>query len=330
MAAALAADFEAQGFVAIPGVLSPAQVERARACLEADRRSRPESWQLYGRSRDGGPVGESGRWQQHTLLADSREFDWVFNCVLQHPLVLPLVQAIAGQDACLSGMFSRFRDPVLDPPPPQEQREEGSTGEPGVHWRMWHREQGGRCLPTQPYFMHSLQLALELDANRPDGHCLSIVPESLEAKRALKWTVAGEDVQGVRYQIVEPFIEKMWRNNNRRPDGVDMLCEAGTLIFFNNSNVHAGTVRQTPRPRRTLGFHFYPELRAQLGAAVRHHDNAGTSGGPVGVLERGVGRFVDDYPELLRWVPTVVYQLRTAQAEAEARGGATGAVQAKL
>jgi hypothetical protein len=65
MAAALAADFEAQGFVAIQGVLSPAQVERARACLEVDRRSRPESWQLYGRSRDVESVrlGESHRFK---------------------------------------------------------------------------------------------------------------------------------------------------------------------------------------------------------------------------------------------------------------------------
>ena len=326
----LIAQFEAQGFVTIPDVLSPAQIERARACLEADRRKFSASWRTYGQSRDGGPVGETGRWQQHTLLADSREFDWLFTCVLQHPLVLPLVRTIAGEEACLSGMFSRYREPVLEPPPPPEQRVEGSTGEPGVHWRMWHREEGGRCLPKQPFFIHSLQLALELDANRPDGHCLSIVPESLEAKRKLKWEVSGEDAQGVRYQILEPFIQKMWRNNNRRSDGVDVLCEAGTLVMFNNSNVHAGTVRQTPRPRRTLNFHFYPELQAQIGAAVRHKEAPGTSGGPVQVLENGVGRFVDTFPDVLRWVPMALAEMRAPQENAAASSSAAAAHQAKM
>lgn len=307
--------FSAQGFVTIEDVLSGPQVERARACLAADRAAFPQSWRTYGRSRDGGPLGESGRWQQHTLLSDSREFDWVFNHVLQHPLVLPLVKAVAGQEACLSGMFSRYREPILVPPPPPEDRVEGSTGEPNVHWRMWHREEGGRCLPHQPFFVHSLQLALELDDNRADGHCLSIVPESLAEKRALGWKVSGEDTQGVRYQLTEPFIDQMWRNNNRRPDGVDVLCQAGTLVLFNNSNVHAGTVRTTPRPRRTLGMHFYPELQAQVGAAMRDKDGSRTT------LASGVGRFVGDYPDILRWVPTVL-----EKKEEAAKGALKGAL----
>ena len=242
------------------------------------------------------------------MLSDSREFDWVFDHVLQHPIVLPLVKAVAGEDACLSGMFSRCREPVLEPPPPPEARVEGSTGEPGVHWRMWHREEGGRCLPHQPFFIHSLQLAVELDDNRADGHCLSIVPESLAEKRALEWEVAGEDIQGVRYQLMEPFIERMWRNNNLRPDGVDVLCKAGTVVLFNNSNVHAGTVRTTQRPRRTLGMHFYPELQAQVGAAMRDKETNSSE-----VLAKGVGRFVGEYPDILRWVPIVMGQKATRE-----------------
>ena len=57
----------------------------------ADRAAFPGSWNTYGQSRDGGPVGESGRWQQHTLLGDSDAFDWLFHLLLQHPLVIPLV-----------------------------------------------------------------------------------------------------------------------------------------------------------------------------------------------------------------------------------------------
>jgi ectoine hydroxylase-related dioxygenase (phytanoyl-CoA dioxygenase family) len=171
---------------------------------------------------------------------------------------------------------------------------------------MWHREEGGRCLPHQPFLIHSLQLALELDDNRADGHCLSIVPESLAEKRALEWEVSGEDNQGIRYQLTEPFIAQMWRNNNLRPDGVDVLCKAGTLVLFNNSNVHAGTVRTTQRPRRTLGMHFYPELQAQVGAALRDKDIESGA-----ILARGVGRFVSEYPDILRWVPIVLDQKPT-------------------
>ena len=57
-------------------------------------------------------------------------------------------------------------------------------------------------------------------------------------------------------------------------------------------------------------MHFYPELQAQVGAALRNKDAAGTSGGPAAMLTRGVGRFVASYPDLLRWVPTVLDQMR--------------------
>ena len=93
-----------------------------------------------------------------------------------------------------------------------------------------------RCLPHHPFFIHTLQLALELDDNTPEGHCLSIVPESLEAKRALPWEERGEDAAGPVYQLTEPFIEKMWRNNNRLPEGRDVLCKAGTVVLWNVSD----------------------------------------------------------------------------------------------
>ena len=101
--------------------------------------------------------------------------------------------------------------------------------------------------------------------------------------------------------MTEPFIQRMWRNNNPRPDGLDILCKAGTLVLFNNSNVHAGTVRTTPRPRRTLGMSFYAELQARVGAALRDNENYTNT-----ILAQGVGRFVSKYPDILRWVPIVV------------------------
>ena len=120
-----------------------------------------------------------------------------------------------------------------------------------------HREQGGRCLPHHPYFLHSLQLALELDDGLPDGHTLSLVPESLEAKRALPWEKREPDASGEYYQITEPFIDRMWRwpypanlllpcsfffffffhpricgrNTNRIAEGVDINCKAGSVVI---------------------------------------------------------------------------------------------------
>ena len=93
-------------------------MSRARRQLVADRERFPGSWATYGQSRDGGPVGESGRWQQHSLLLDSTEFDWVVELLLTHARVMSVIRQIVGPELCLSGFFSRMRDPVLEPPPP--------------------------------------------------------------------------------------------------------------------------------------------------------------------------------------------------------------------
>jgi hypothetical protein len=37
-----------------------------------------------------------------------------------------------------------------------------------------------------------------------------------------------------------------------RPDAVDILAPAGTAIVTNACNIHAGTVRQSERPRRSI------------------------------------------------------------------------------
>ena len=95
-----------------------------------------------------------------------------------------------------------------------------------------HREQGGRCLPHHPYFLHSLQLALELDDGLPDGHTLSLVPESLEAKRALPWEKREPDASGEYYQITEPFIDRMWRWPSPPQKKKKKSCSFTCSFFF--------------------------------------------------------------------------------------------------
>ena len=207
-----------------------------------------------------------------------------------------------------------------------------------------HREQGGRCLPHHPYFLHSLQLALELDDGLPDGHTLSLVPESLEAKRALPWEKREPDASGEYYQITEPFIDRMWR----WPYPANLLLPCSFFFFIpgsvagtqtelqrawtstarlapsssvsdsldspkdfandrnvrhagNNCNIHAGTVRQTPRPRRSLGMTFYTSADPPLAAARRARPDDGRADKTPQFWER----FVCKFPDLLRWVPMV-------------------------
>ena len=84
-----------------------------------------------------------------------------------------------------------------------------------------------------------------------------------------------------------------------------------------NSNIHAGTVRQTLGTRRTLGMHWYSELPAMLAST-----GSTTSNESREIRQRGIGRFVGDYPpseqptlaSMLRWLPI----LDAAEADADA------------
>ena len=69
----------------------------------------------------------------------------------------------------------------------------------------------------------------------------------------------------------------------------------------NNCNIHAGTVRQTPHPRRSLGMTFYTSADPPLAAARRARPDDGRADKTPQFWER----FVRKFPELLRWVPMV-------------------------
>jgi hypothetical protein len=55
--------FLENGYCVVPGVLSPREVEACYAAAKAEQADHPEDFRLLGKSRDGGPIGESGRWQ---------------------------------------------------------------------------------------------------------------------------------------------------------------------------------------------------------------------------------------------------------------------------
>ena len=76
----------------------------------------------------------------------------------------------------------------------------------------------------------------------------------------LDW--AGSEVQ----MVDDEFSATMWRNVEREHDAVHIHAPAGTAIVVNNSNIHAGTVRQTPTPRYTLRVD-YAHSSAEWGGA---------------------------------------------------------------
>ena len=159
-----AASFAERGFITVPDALSAEQVQLMRDTIENHRRERPvspqalptastpdwvcpcltrlrrrgqEAWALWGESRDGGPSGEQGRWQSYSILHDTTVFDVCLDC----PAVTPLIRRLLGPEGSLSSGTTRYREPVLEPPPPGDTRAEGGPWpeEQKIWWQLWHR-----------------------------------------------------------------------------------------------------------------------------------------------------------------------------------------------
>jgi hypothetical protein len=185
-------EFAAQGFVVVPAVLSAAQVAEARSLLASHREAHAERCWTSPPGEPGadsgsmyGPNAESGRWQCNRLFEADTSLDPLLHTLLTAEPLATLVREIVGDDLCLRTVWSMWRMPVHEPPPPPEEREEGSAWpvESGVHYQMWHREEGGILLPQHPLFVHSLQVKVELDDCDSTTHCITTVPESLDEKR---------------------------------------------------------------------------------------------------------------------------------------------------
>jgi ectoine hydroxylase-related dioxygenase (phytanoyl-CoA dioxygenase family) len=265
------ANFADRGYVVVPGVLSVDQVLEARHLLETHRAVHTEqSWASPPGEPGGeigalyGPDGEAGRWACRRLFEADESLDELVHALLTAEPVAELVRQIVGEDLCLRNAWAMWRMPVHEPPPPPEERAEGSAWprESGIHYQMWHREEGGICLPEHPLFVHSLQVKVELDGCDSGSHCITTVPESLAEKQRLALTPSFAQRRdpkrhrlfGLEQQAAKPF--DYWQNNQILPGAVDICCRPGDAIVFNNHNYHAGTVRQTQRHRRSIGFDY--------------------------------------------------------------------------
>ena len=98
------------------GVLTPAEVEACRGAIWHHREAHPEAWRSHGMSRDGGPIGESGRWQSGGMI---NEHPGPCDMLFDHPLVLPFCRELmsGGPGLCLTNAGAAIRDPVSAPAP---------------------------------------------------------------------------------------------------------------------------------------------------------------------------------------------------------------------
>eukprot|EP01051_Picozoa_sp_SAG22_P011921 SAG22_NODE_1190_length_5206_cov_1.878990_3_plen_179_part_00 len=136
--------------------------------------------------------------------------------------------------------------------------------------RLQHREFSGEVglAASSEFYVSSLQVFFYLDdALSRDGHTLMVVPESVPEKRRLP--VRTDERNGRRrlddaarrppWPAFRTWPDSLGREQVVRPDGVDVFVKAGAAVLMNNSNFHAGAVRQTGAVRRTISAVYRAE-----------------------------------------------------------------------
>eukprot|EP01050_Picozoa_sp_SAG11_P001833 SAG11_NODE_86_length_17300_cov_11.466717_5_plen_208_part_00 len=160
--------FASHGFVTIPAALEGRELAQMQRAFDDDRRAWPQCWELRGKSRDGsdhwsgfgGEVGEKGRWQTEPLCRTD-----AFDRCIWHPATFPLLCRLMGPATMrLVHMSAMSRDPVAEAAPML--RDQDTSG--GIHYQMWHREQGGSFAPDHPF---CLRTSARPQPCRPPPHC---------------------------------------------------------------------------------------------------------------------------------------------------------------
>jgi ectoine hydroxylase-related dioxygenase (phytanoyl-CoA dioxygenase family) len=122
--------------------------------------------------------GEGGRSQSVHVLLSCPTLD----VGIMHPVVLPLVTELVGEDIVCEEHSVMFRAPIDEEPPATN----------------WHRDV--RNEPTHPLGIHGLSVVYYLTNVDESTHCFSIVPETAAVKRSGELPacdgVAGRDLFG--------------------------------------------------------------------------------------------------------------------------------------
>ncbi len=144
--------FRENGYAVIPAALSEVEVSRLNQAIDADREQYPQLWAQRG---------EGGRSQSVGVLLTSKAFD----CTIRNPSILPLLEALMGEDLCFEELSVMVRGPLDEEPPP--------VG--------WHRDIGHWA--EHPLALRNISAVYYLTDVDENSHCFAVVPEGVETKR---------------------------------------------------------------------------------------------------------------------------------------------------
>lgn len=196
--------FKENGYLVVPNALSVEEVQSINEAIDRDLVENPVMWI---------DRGQSGRCQNvHALLA-CPEMD----VTMRPPTLLPLMNAIMGEDICAEEHSVMLRAP--NPDSDTECR--------------WHRDANreNRADSELPYYTRYLSVVFYLTDVDDTTHTFSVLPGTAQSTEL--FPLEAYDLSAAQH-LVGP---------------------AGTAILFNASTFHAGNVRQTTSERRTV--HIY-------------------------------------------------------------------------
>ncbi len=196
--------FKENGYLVVPNALSVEEVQSINEAIDRDLVENPVMWI---------DRGQSGRCQNvHALLA-CPEMD----VTMRPPTLLPLMNAIMGEDICAEEHSVMLRAPNPD----------GDTE------CRWHRDANreNRAAAELPYYTRYLSVVFYLTDVDDTTHTFSVLPGTAQSTEL--FPLEAYDLSAAQH-LVGP---------------------AGTAILFNASTFHAGNVRQTSSERRTV--HIY-------------------------------------------------------------------------
>jgi len=146
--------FQKNGYLVVPNALLADEVGLINQAIDRDLRQNKVMWQERG---------ESGRRQNVHILLANPELD----VTMRPPILLPLMEAIMGNDLCAEEHSVMIRSPNLD----------GSTQ------CRWHRDASGSAQP--PYYTRYLSVVFYLTDVDDTTHTFSVLPGTAQSNQHL-------------------------------------------------------------------------------------------------------------------------------------------------
>lgn len=165
----LASEFESNGFVVMPGILPPSQVEAVNTAIDEDMQRNPEEWVWFSESFV----------QTVDILPRRTEFD----ALIEHPALLPLLQELTGPDTTFEELSILIRNFTVQ----------------GSDHKSWHRDIIRDF--DRRFEINAISAIFYLTDVTESDHCFSIIPGTHGPRADLR----PEDIhEGMEVDIVAP------------------------------------------------------------------------------------------------------------------------------